>query len=217
MRFPAPRSDEAVELSRLIDERLALDARIDSIDEAERTAWQNVHRRSAELAELERSAAGGGKVSDSERTKLEQELAEARARAQEPWAERRAGVENAARDADQQLGRFIGENLDALLAELHEDAEASAAAVDAAAHQLVSSYHERMLVEARVTALCALVRPARPGDISRTRAEAVVREAERLLAQGEQPPTLQVDPRKPRHGATIADESEREPLVSALQ
>jgi hypothetical protein len=133
-------------------------------------------------------------------------LAAARGRAEQPWPERRAGVERAATDADHEIQRFVASNLDALLNELHEDAEAAAAAVDAAAHGLVSSYHDRMLVEGRLTALCALVRIPRPGDVHRTRAEAVVREAERLLQQGgEQAPTLHVDPREPRHGATIAE------------
>jgi hypothetical protein len=100
VKLPQPRSAEAVELSRLVDERLALDARIDAIEEAQRTAWETLRRLSAELAELERRAAGGDKVTDSERTKLEQKLAAARARAQEPWAERRGGLELAARDAD---------------------------------------------------------------------------------------------------------------------
>jgi hypothetical protein len=96
------------------------------------------------------------------------------------------------------------ENLNALPAELAEDAQAAAAAVDAAAHGLVAAYHERMLVENRVTTLSSLIRIPRVGDVARTKAEPLVREAERLLANGgEQAPTLAVDPRAPRHGAKM--------------
>jgi hypothetical protein len=67
---------------------------------------------------------------------------------------------------------------------------------------VIAAYRERMAVEARVTALCAIVRPPRPGDIVRTRSEALAREAERLLhAGGEAAPVPAVDPRQPRHGA----------------
>lgn len=145
-------------------------------------------------------------MTDSERTKLEQKLAAARARAQEPWPERRAGAEEAGRDADNAIGRFITENLDGLLGELQEEGEAAAAGVSAAANALIGAFHERMAVEARLTALCALIRPARPGDIQPTHAEQLVREATTLLrAGGEPPPTLRVDPRQPRHGATLTE------------
>jgi hypothetical protein len=217
VRFEDPRGAESAELSRLIDERLALDDRLDAIGEQQRSAAQNVQRLSDSLAELERRAAGGDKVTDSERTKLEHELAAARAKAHEPWAERAAGVQSAARDGDQQISLFIEENLDQLLGELSEDAEAAANAVDTAAHRLVAAFHERMLVESRVTALCALIRTPRPGDVVPTRAEQAVREATRLLQTGgENAPLLHADPRQPRHGARIPDETETEPIVAAL-
>jgi len=92
------------------------------------------------------------------------------------------------------------------VAELHEDAEAAAEAVNRACRAVEAAYYERQAVEQRVTTVAAMVRVPRPGDVRRTKAEAVVRETNRLLAEGgEQAPTLTVDPRKPRHGETITE------------
>ena len=125
---------------------------------------------------------------------------------------RRAGR----RDADRRLAPFVGENLDALLAELTEEGAATAASVDAACHALVSAFHGRQQVESRLTALCALVRTPRVGDVGRTRAEQVVREAGKLLeAGGEMPPALRADPRQPRYAETLVEADERDPVPAA--
>jgi hypothetical protein len=148
-------------------------------------------------------------VNAAERTKLERELAAAKAATHEPWAERIAGVEAAARDVDRAVALYVAGNLDELLAELHENAEAAASAVDAACRELVTAYHRRQTVDAHVIAVAATVRIPRAGDVAPTRAEAVVREANRLLdGGGEQAPLLRTDPRAPRHGQVPAEVDE---------
>jgi hypothetical protein len=125
---------------------------------------------------------------------------------------------------------FVGEHLDELLAELHEDSNEAAGAVNRACRVLEAAYQERQAVEQNVTALAGMVRVPRPGDVQRTRAEAVVREANRLLAEGgEAPARLTVDPRAPARrdsratgglmdfDAIAADKAEREArLIEAL-
>jgi chromosome segregation ATPase len=200
-------SRAATELAALAAARAELDERADALDREQRQASENVARLSAALADLERRAAAGEQViSDEARTKAERELTQARIAAGAPWAERRDGVRAAIRDADHATRTFVAEHLDELLAELADEADAAASAVDRACHALITAYRERQAVESRVTELCALVRPPRPGDIVRTRSEALAREAERLLAQGgEAAPVPAVDPRQPRHGARIAE------------
>jgi hypothetical protein len=77
--------------------------------------------------------------------------------------------------------------------------------VDDAARELIDAYAARQAVEQRVFALAGVVRTPRPGDVARTRAEAVAREAEALLQRGgEEAPALVTDPRQPRHGQAVA-------------
>jgi hypothetical protein len=195
------------ELEALSANRAELASKLGDLDQAQRRASEDVTRLSEQLADLERRAAAGEQVSDQARTKAERELTQARVAAAAPRAERQDGVRAAIRDADHAARTFVADHLDELLAALAEEAEASALAVDQACHALIAAYRERQAVESRVTALCAMIRPARPGDIVRTRSEAVVREAGRLLSGGgEAAPLVAVDPRQPRHGAKIAEE-----------
>jgi hypothetical protein len=107
--------------------------------------------------------------------------------------------------------------MDELLAELREDAENAAADVTRAVARFVDAYAERQRVEQRMTSLCARIRIPRPGDIVGTRAEAAVREANRLLdAGGEVAPVPRVDPSHPRHAETVAElepDAEIEPFA----
>jgi hypothetical protein len=58
----------------------------------------------------------------------------------------------------------------------------------------------------------SLVRPSRPGDVRRTRAEALYNAAGALLlGGGESSPEVLADPRQPRHGQTVA---EAEPVTA---
>jgi hypothetical protein len=213
LRPAQPRGGEAVELARLVDERIALQAKLDALDGEQRAASEAVTELSSALTQLERAAAGGESVSQAQRSQLEQELAAGRAKQAEPWAERRAGLEAALRDAERAIQIFTGENFDALYAEVASDAEAAAEAVDRAANAFLGAFYERMAAERKVTALVSVVRPMRPGDIDATRAEQAVREVSRLLdSGGEAAPLLRHDPRAPRHGGPIPEASERDPL-----
>ena len=205
--FVAPRGQASEELHALVGSRLELDERLDVLDLQQREARASLDQASAALADLERAAAAGQQVAKTERTKAERELTEAKIAYGQPWAERRAGVHAAIRDAEQGVTAFVVEHLGELIAELHEDAEAAAEDLNRACRALEAAYARRMSVEEQVTRLASTVRPARPGDVRRTRAEAVVRDAERLLAEGgETPPTLAVDPRQPRHQPVAAEQ-----------
>jgi len=189
----------AKELAALDLRRRDLENRLNDLDRQQREATEQVNQRSAELADLERRAAAGERVSAQARTKAEEALTQARLRHAEPWAERAAGVQAAIREAEQGKRAFVTEHLDELLGELVEDANAAAEDVNHAAQRLLDAYQQRQAVEQRVTALCGLVRPVTaPGAIRATRAEALAREAQRLLGEGgEVAPLPHVDPREP--------------------
>jgi hypothetical protein len=196
------RSQETVELAALRERAAKLEARVDEFEREQREAVQAAGVASQRLADVERRAGLGEKVSAATRRDAEHELMRARAAAAEPWAERIAGARAAARDARAAVQAFVGQNLEPLVAELEQDGERAAQAVDDAARALLAAYGERMAVEQQVWALISMVRPSRPGDIERTRSESLVDEARRLLAgDGERPPRLLVDPRAPRHAA----------------
>ena len=122
----------------------------------------------------------------------------------QPWPERRA--ERAARDARADVQRFAAEHLAPILDELGEEGrKAAAAAVQAA-------FVGRADVEERTYEVLSLVRPSRPGDVRRTRAEALYNAAGALLlGGGESSPEVLADPRQPRHGQTVA---EAEPVTA---
>jgi len=87
---------------------------------------------------------------------------------------------------------YVAREFDALYSEIDEEAATAAEAVNRACRAVEAAFAERMDVERRLSSLVGMVRPARPGDIARTRAEAVVREANALLeAGGEAAPMLQ--------------------------
>jgi hypothetical protein len=202
----APRGEAAHELATLVARRHELDAREGELDQQQRAATAEVELMRTKLADLERADAAGEQVSSQARAKAERALTEARARAGGPWAEKRAGIHAAMREADQAVTSHVAENLDELLGELAEDAQAAAAETNRACARLIDAYAERARVEQRVTSLCAIIRHPRPGDIVYTRAAAVAREAERLLAEGgEAAPLPRVDPREPRHGEMIGE------------
>jgi hypothetical protein len=209
-----PRSEASTQLTALLAHGHALRDRVDEIDREQREANKRAATASDALAELERRALAGDDVS-AQRKKLEAELAKAKAKAAEPWAERRAGGQQAVRDHEQRVVLFVGEHFAELYGELAEDAEAAATRVDQAAHELIAAYHERQLIEGRVTMLAATIRSPRPGDVERTRAEAVAAAASALLqGGGEQAPLLHVAPTTPRYGEPVA-EAEPDPVAAA--
>jgi hypothetical protein len=200
------RGEAAKKLAALVASSASLDDREAELDQQERQAHDDARRLSAELAGLERSDAAGEEVSEKTRRDAEQALTKARVKAAEPWAERRAGIQAAARDQEHAILQFVAENLDELVAELEQDGEDAAEALNRACRAVETAYLERQLVEQRLTSVVGMVRIPRPGDIQRTMAEGVRRAAgDLLMAGGEQAPKLRVDPRQPRHPEAIAE------------
>jgi len=185
----SPRSPETAELEALLERQARLAERVGELEQEQRAAAAAVARASDELAELERAAAGGAKVSQAKRRELEERLARAKAEQAAPWQERRAGAERAAADARRAVQVFAAENIGPLLADLAEQGRKAAAALDDAAETVQSAYVERAAVEERTYAVLSLVRPSRPGDVRRTRGEALYNAAGALLlGGGESPP-----------------------------
>jgi hypothetical protein len=189
--FVAPRCEEAVELLRLLEHRQQLSSKVDELERRQRSTNETANEASVALAELECRALSGEKVSAQQRRQAEDALVRAREEVAQPWAERLAGARRAVQDADSAVRAYVAENLDVLVSELHEDAEAAAREVNGTAERFISATHERARVDRGLTALVALVRHMRPGDVTRAQSDEAVREVTRFLERGgETAPTL---------------------------
>lgn len=190
------RSTATQAMTRLVEQRERARARVDEIEAEQREATAAAQQASSELVELERKGGRG-----AQRSKLEAELAEAKARAAEPWAERIEGTRQRARDAHTEVQRFAAEHLDELVADLEVEGAAAAARLTDAAEAMLAAHTERERIAREIAERCSLVTRVHPDDVSRSKAEALVRAAADLLqAGGEEPPRLLRDPRRPRHG-----------------
>jgi hypothetical protein len=187
----------AERLAELLAERERIRTRVAEVDSQQREATAAAQQASDELIELERKGGRPG----AQRSKLEQTLAEARARAAEPWAERIEGARQRARDAHGAVQRFVGEHLTELVESREVNGRIAAQALTDAAQAILAAHAERERVAREIAELCSLVARVSPGDVSYSRAEGLARAAGDLLqAGGEEPPVLQRDPREPRHG-----------------
>jgi hypothetical protein len=185
--------DAVDQLRQLQDRRAEATARTAELEHQARQAAQEAQARSAELTELERTDSTTAK-----RRQAEQALTTARARADEPWAERVAGARARVRDIDKELRAHVEANLLEVIAP-HE-ADAAAAVTDMLSHAegIVTAYRQREDAARRIGGLLALVTRVSPGDVGPlSRADQLVQEANRLLATGEPSPRLQRDPRFP--------------------
>jgi hypothetical protein len=107
---------------------------------------------------------------------------------------------HAIRDTQHQVKVFIAEHLDELVKDLERDGEVAAANLTAAAE--VAAHQERERIAGEIGALVSQVARVRPGDVSFSRSDELVRAASALIqAGGEEPPRLRRDPRLPTHGA----------------
>ena len=189
-------ADARAELHRLVEKRAASAARVAEIERAGSEATVVAQQASVALAEYERV---GGSAAD--RRRLETALADARSRAAEPWPERLAGARQATRDAEQDWRKYVGENLDALVAAEVADGAAAADRANGAAAEIVAAHAEWEAAAQRISSLASTVGRVHPGDVTRSRCEALAQEARKLLdVGGEQPPSLERDPRVPRYG-----------------
>jgi hypothetical protein len=191
----------SAELAALQQRQADLAGRVDQVTAEQRAAAEAAAAASAELVALEKAALSGERVSARRRMEAEERLAAARRHAEQPWQERRAAAREAVRDAEAAVRKFTAEHAEALLADLAAEGEQAAQAMDAAAQAVVDANAWRASVEQRTFALITLIRPARPGDVARSRAEALAAEAGKVLAQGgERAPQVLVPPTEPRHG-----------------
>jgi hypothetical protein len=192
-------------LSALQERRSGATARLAEVEAEARTSALAAQQASEALIAHERE---GG--SATKRRELERALADARAKAGEPWAERRQAAALAVEDARVALSAYAQEHADELLEDVAVRGRAAAAAVDAAAQAVRDAYALRQQVEAETFALLALAGSRnRPGDVRSTRAEAIAAECERLLMQGgEAWPEVLARPGQPRHPVAEVEEPE---------
>ena len=183
-------------LAGLTDRRKQASARIDELEREWQAANIALVQARRDLVEFERQCGPA-----AERRTLEMKLVEAEAKAAQPWRERIEGARRGVDDLDAERQRFIADQLDALVAECEAEGEAAAARLTDAARQMVDAYLEREQIAGQIAVLASSVGRVRPGDVSRSRAEEVVRAANGMLLDGgEEPPVLRRDPREPRHG-----------------
>jgi hypothetical protein len=183
--FPAPRCEAAVELTRLLGARDELEAKLDARDREQRAAAKTLAQRSGELTALEKRALEGEQVSAAQRGKAEDALAKAKVAAAAPWGERRSAIQQAIDGHRGRVQAFTADHFGELVEEIEQDGAAAARAVDAAAETLVAAYLERAAASQRLDTLIASVNGAsRFGDVALSRADAIFREASRMLQEG---------------------------------
>lgn len=181
--------DATDRLQELQEQRESARARVGQLEHEQRQAVAARREASAAVAEAERVG-----VSATKRQRLEQALADARAKADQPWPERIEGANSATRDADRALRDHAAAHLGELVAALEVEGEAAAVAVDQAAAALVAAYQRREALAQDLGQLITLVRRSSPGDVSYSRADEAGRAAAELLAAGgEEPVTLDRD------------------------
>jgi hypothetical protein len=175
---------ELVRLRELEDEA---HERVADVGRAARASAAELAEASEALTQAERNGATA-----AERKQLEARLAAAQRRHAEPWPQRRQGADSAVRDAHHAVSQHAAEHLEELVGAIEEDGRAAAEQVDAMAEAFLRAVARRNEVHRELTALVALTRAMRPGDIARARSEVAAREVGRLLHRGgEQPPELQ--------------------------
>jgi chromosome segregation ATPase len=197
-------------MAQLTAERNRFAARVHELEADQRQANEMLAQARERLSEFERR---GGK--QAERAKLEQQLAEAKSAAEEPWPERIEGTRRASRDAQAKVQRFAAENLPELVAALEADGQIAADRINAAATEMLVSQQAWEQAAQEIGALLSLLGPVSPSDVSRTRCEQLAQEASRLLREGgETGPVLRRDhPRTP--DAEPEPEPQSEPAAAA--
>lgn len=193
--------DVRAELERLLTKQQRAQQRVEDVESEAREAHAVAQATQQALIEFERK---GGRA--SEREQLEAALAEAKSTATEPWPERVTGARHALDDAVKAVRAYEAEHLDMLLSDLADEGRRACDAIDGGARMVLDGYALRADVEQRTFALINTVRPARSGDVERTRAEQLAGEARKLLDNGgEASPRVLHDPRQPRHNAEVVE------------
>ena len=172
-------ANTSAELAKLEMERSRAASRVGDLERSYRDAVEQSRTASAQLAEVERSGATA-----PTRHKVEEQLASAKAKAAEPWAERIAGAKAAARDVEQRYRGFVGGNLGELVQALEADGQVAAARVNGAASELIAAHSEWERIATQMGSLIALVALPTPGDVSYPRSVEAARAALALANQG---------------------------------
>jgi hypothetical protein len=130
---------------------------------------------------------GGGRP--AERDRLEQALAKAKAEVDAPWAERIEGARRQVRDKQAEVVAYVNGHLTELVATLEDEGDAVVSRFHAHIEGMVTAYVERGRLAGEIASLIVLIGPAQPGDVSRTRAEELVAQAQNLLRDGGERPS----------------------------
>jgi hypothetical protein len=177
------------ELARLERRNAEARQRVEQLERDQRAAGQARQEARAALVEAERRGAA-----PADRKKLEQTLADAEARASEPWPERIEGARAAARDLTGERRQLVAHNLLSLAEAVEADGGSAASAINEHCAGLIAAYHRRQELEQRLFTLASTVRVTEPGDVSRSKADQLAKAAMALLqAGGETPPVLRRD------------------------
>jgi hypothetical protein len=178
------------QMAKLVEQRGRAAARVGEVEAEQRLAQQTLTGAREALVQFERRGSGRA----PERGELEAALAEAQARANEPWAERVEGARRRARDAQHAVQRHAAEHMTELVEAREADGEAAAERINTACTELIAGYAEWQSTAQELGGLLRHLGPVGPGDVSRDRSEALVREATRLLQTGgETGPTVTRD------------------------
>ena len=210
--FSEPRSEAAIELTRLLGVQVELEARLDTLDREQRTAAETLTERSAELVALERRGLEGEQVTAAQRNKTEDALLKAKTAHAAPWGERRSAIQQAINGHQGRVQAFVAEHFAELVDEIEQDGAKAARAVDAAAGTLVTAYQERARCSQRLDTLIAAINgTSRSGDVALSRADGLFREADRMLQKGGEAAPVVRNGIMP--GRDMADESQVEEAI----
>jgi hypothetical protein len=198
------------ELDRLREERGRAGARVSGLEAEWRAAQEAVAQAAAEVAELERS---GG--SASSRHKVEEQLAAAKAKAAEPWAERVDGARRAIRDHDQKLRAYTASNFDEIVTDIEARGAEAAARLNEAATAMLAAAADWNQAASQLGATLARVRNPDPFDVSRPSSEDAIRAVAALVAAGGED-GVRLDRTRPPWDTLLGGALEPEPEPAAV-
>jgi hypothetical protein len=142
--------------------RAELSAARDRLDADQREATHAVEVAAGKLADLERLSYTPSPPTAAQHKRAEDELSKARARAAEPWAERRRGASAAVADLDAQVQALVRERFDDLAEGLHAQGAQAAQAVETQRARRRVTSRRRTPRRSRVRRTPCLSREAKP-------------------------------------------------------
>jgi hypothetical protein len=178
--------DASTELAKLIEARTRAAARVGDLEQEYAASVRAAREASAALAEGERVG-----LTAPKRHALEEALAVAKRKADEPWQPRIEGARSAVRDADRAVREHIAGNLTELVEAKEADGRRVAEQFNETLAAAVALWLERERIASEISGLASKVAQVAPGDVSWSKAEECFRAATGLVnAGGEEGPTL---------------------------